>query len=496
MLKIIKIKAIYFIHDTPCKMSSFIKKIRIIWILILLAVVIYLSWMKIVPGGKISYSYDLKGYNGFISRLSPSDRVENGNKIIGDPAYFSLSVPRRFEKAHLTVEFKNESDRPIIEAGVLADKRVWSYDLKPIQNRFLDELFDSWHSLVDDDLVLFQRNEEYSSVKDFLKDSPPYEKVATYDYDFKHDFVLDDYRPTTTAVQLCRPIEGAYQFYTYIKDEDLSFNFAFRDLNENSDPDPINILVYYNDKEIYSEALEDNGRGSGDMNYKLHLKSLPEGAYKIGIRANSDIVTRSIWTTQRKVSFINKVVLAAAPEVSCGRNLFTNSHKIQFMTILADRLGVANVRRVSGAPFSENVDIAETYKQYETKKELPPFSEVVMPSDGITVSGDGLFSFSSDQYFDPRIKKAGEGFDPDKEGVDFIIARYNLPQKNGNWTVASADFDLANAYKEKGKHSFLISVPGLRAEDGSGQGVVIKNIKVDLEGVSLLEKIKRIFKRS
>jgi hypothetical protein len=123
---------------------------------------------------------------------------------------------------------------------------------------------------------------------------------------------------------------------------------------------------------------------------------------------------------------------------------------------------------------------------------LPSFSEVIMPSDGISVSGDGLFSFSPEEYFDPRLKKAGDGFDPDEQGVDFVIARYVPPAKDGEWLVSFVDFDLTNVYKENGKHSFLISIPGLRAEDGTGQGVLIKSIKVDLEGVGLIQKIKKM----
>ena len=441
----------------------------------------------------MTYESDLKGYNAFIGRLTPSDRLSGSNVVIGDPAYFSLFVPRRFEKARLTVEFKNQTDRPIIEAGVLVDKRVWNYDLKPLQNKAVDSLFDSWSALLEDDLALFQRQKEYDSIGDFLKNPPAAERVAAYNYDLRQDFTLPGYSPASTTRNICRPIGGAYQFYTYIKDEELSFDFSFRDLNKNSDPDPIDVFVYYEDQELYSESLDDDGgQGGEDKSFKLRLSQLPEGVYKIGVRANSDIVTRSISTPQSKMAFINKVSLADAPEISCGRNLFTGSRQLQFMTALADRLGRVKIHQVSGDAFSEIVDIVETYKQYETGQVLPPFSEVIMPSDGIVVSGDGLFSFSAEEYFDPRLKKAGEGFDPDEQGVDFVIARYAPPTKDGDWSVASADFDLTNVYKEDGKHSFLISIPGLRAEDGTGQGVLIKSIKVDLEGVSLWEKIRRI----
>jgi hypothetical protein len=302
--------------------------LRIVWIAVLIMAVFWLFWMKIVPGGEIGYESDFASYDSFISRLTPVDRLSGTNKIIGDPAYFSLFLPRRFEKARLTLKFKNESDRPIIEAGVLVDKRVWNYNLKPVQNKALDSLFDSWSALIEDDITLFQRQKQYSSIKDFLKNPPAAERVAAYNYDLKNDFVLPAYSPATSTRTLCRPISGAYQFYAYIKDEELSFDFSFRDLNKNSDPDPVDVFVYYNEQEIYSESLDDdNGRTEEDRTLKLRLSSLPEGVYKVGVRANSDIVTRSIATPQSKIVFINKVALADAPELSCGRNLFTGSRQ-------------------------------------------------------------------------------------------------------------------------------------------------------------------------
>jgi hypothetical protein len=449
----------------------------------------------------------------------------NGDKIIGDPVYFSLRVPRRFEKAKLTVKFKNSSPLlskegqgvvPVIETGLLIDKKVWNYDLKPLDNFVLDNLINKWNSVRSGDLLLLQREKKFSSVEEFLNTPPSkggvgggfsLDKIAAYNYSLKQEFLLPDYKPSNKEIALCRPIQGAYQFYAYIKNENLSFNFSLQDLNKNDDTDAVDAIVYYKDKEIYKETLSDNN--SDRRNLKLFLANLPEGVYKISLRANNDIITRTITTTQSKISFINKVALADTPEVSCGRNLFTNSRAAQFQTILSNRLGRIKINEVIKSPLErgvarypetgcvdacvkEEVSLDETYKLFSTKQILPIFSEIIMPSDGITVSGDGLFSFSPDQFFNPEIKKVDENFNPDREGVDFIIAKYSPPTQDGEWTVATAYFDLTNAYKEFNKHSFLISVPGLKAEDKTLNGVEVGEIKIELSGVSLLEKIVKM----
>ncbi|MFA5247733.1 MAG: hypothetical protein WC415_00595 [Patescibacteria group bacterium] len=487
----------------------YVNKFRIIWIIALTAMVFVLAWLKIVPTGKITYFNN----SDFISNLTPVERM-NVDKIIGDPVYFTLRVPRRFESAKLTIKFKNESALPIIEAGVLIDKKVWNYDLKPLDNSILDNLIGKWNSVRSGDLLLLQREKKFKSVEEFLKNPPVSDKIAAYNYSLEQNFLLPDYKTSKEEMTLCRPLQGAYQFYTYIKDEDLSFDFALQDLNKNDDEDIVDALVYYKDQEIYKETLPDNN--SNSRNLKLFLTNLPEGVYKISLRANNDIVTRTITTSQSKITFINKVALADTPEVSCGRNLFTNSRVAQFQTILSNKLGQIKITQAIKSPLErgvhqyseagcvgvctqQEVNLNETYKLFSTGcqnravpcsyETLPSFSEIIMPSDGITVTGDGLFSFSLEQFFNPEIKKVDENFDPDREDVDFIIAKYTPPTLDGEWKIATADFDLTNAYKEFNKHSFLISIPGLRAEDGTLDGVEVGEVKIELSGVSLFDKI-------
>jgi hypothetical protein len=481
-------------------MLDFRLKIRIIWIIALGVIVFALVWMNTVPSGKITYSTNYKGYNDFIGNLTPVERIA-GNKIIGDPAYFSLRVPRRFTDAKLTLKYKVDPNVSIIEAGVLKDQATWQYDLRPIYNGKVEELMKSWGAIAEGDTLLLQREKKFLSIADFLKNLPAAGKIALYNYDLNDNYVLADYQVNTSTITMCRPLTGAYQFYTYIKNENLSDDFVFQDLNKNSDPDPIDVYVYYNDKQIYSDHLDDDGMvddagiNTPWRHLRLNLASLPEGVYKIGVRANNDIVTRTIETPQIYMTFINKINMASAPEISCGRNLFTDSRQVQAQTAYSNNLQEISVVDAANPSLEvQKIKLTEAFKQFSTELDLPEKNYLILANDGVMISGDGLFSFGPEQFINPKIRKIDATFDADKEGIDYVLANYEPPAKDGGWFVSTADFDLQNVYKQWNKHSFLLSVPGLKAETGSGLGVTVGEIKVELQGTSILEKIGKILK--
>lgn len=493
-------------------MLSFPIKLRIIWITVLAVAVFVLSWLAIVPSGKITYSTNFKGFNDFIGQLTPKERVsaeKNGTQdLISDPVYFSLRTSRTFDTGQMTIKFQVASGTPIVEAGISTDGRTWQYDLQPLYNSKLEDLMKSWDVIRatntpenhpptpplkggeipgGDDLILLQRNEIYTSIDDFLKNPPLSDKIALYNYNLKINYTLPDYRAQNSTTTLCRPLVGAYQFYTYIKNENLSDDFVFQDLNKLTGRNPVDVYVYYGDKIIDSEHLADDGviDGSGGRKDSRHLKldlaNLPEGAYKIDVRANSDIITRTITTGQSKMAFINTLPIADAPEVSCGRTFFTDGQTLTAQTSHPDKLGVIRIVSSSSA---ENLDVNEAYKIF-TAADLPNSgSRIILANDGITLSGDGLFSLGSDSMIDPRLKSVDVNFDADKENVDYVLARYTPPARTGDWLTATVDFDLIDSFRMWNKYYFLISAPGLSASSR----MEIKNIRFDLSRHNALAK--------
>jgi len=529
-------------------------KLRIFLWVVLAGVVGWLLYMAVVPSGRISYVYDFSEPNYFIGKLTPKERIKGAEPlrfaaanrsgsapsasavIIGDPVYFSLRTPRRFDKATLTLKYRRPKETkspigdlvsvvsavethsnaslPVIEAGILVDKTIWRYDLKPIDNKIIDQLSLAWDVTEEDGVMLLQREKKYDSIDGFLNNLPPRNEIALYNYDLKTNFVLKDYAPAKTSSEMNYPLRGSWQFYTYVKNEDLDFVFEFSDLNKNKDSDDINLYLYYNNQVIDSRRLDDNGESenSGELigrgKLKFKLANLPEGAYKIELRANDDIITKNIITKQKKLAFMNKLWLADGG--NSGIVLYTDSREIRAQTINPGSL--QTIKAGDG-----ELVMDETYKQFKMNVSLRDnkdntgvaagaklsFNEITLEKDDVILAGDGVFSFGEDSLINPKIKKVDANLNVDADGINYVLANYRIPRNGGEpalsrsngWKVARAEFDLTKAYSEDNKYGFLISIPGLSADDEVDDYVEIKEIKIDLNGRALLEALRDKFKR-
>jgi len=489
-----------------------ISQFRLFLWLVLIIVTGWLLYMGVVPGGRISYVYDFTKPSYFIKKLTPEERVKPivvsreigaSQVIIGDPVYFTLRTPRKFSKAKLTLKYKNISDLPLIEAGVLADKIVWRYDLQPIKNKIINQLTLSWQVISENGVMLLQRERNYNSLDEFLNNLPEAKEIALYNYDLKKEFLLPDYEAGESGSLASSQVSlrGPYEFYTYIKAEDLDFTFSFLDLNNNKDCDPIDLRLYYNDQLIDSRHLDDDGIATDNNEatergeIKLRLANLPEGAYKIEARVNDDIITKSIISEQQKLAFVNKIWLAQGS--GSKLSLYTDSREINAQTINPASLQTIKITDAKKNKAETNLlKLGQTYKLHSIKVE-PFLSQIKIDKDDVILSGDGVFSFSEDSLINPNFKKVKASLDIDQEGINYILARYTLPGRADGWEIAQAEFNLGKAYQEfysnklvgATQYSFLISIPGLKADDGIDEGIEIGEIRVDLEGKSLWKKI-------
>ena len=481
-------------------------KIRLFLWSVLAAVTFFLVWRAIVPFGQIGYATDFRQENYFIQKLTPAERVEKGEagmRLTGDPVYFNLRTPRRFDRAVLTVEYKRSKGTefpignsvpglafPIIEAGVLVDGMVRNYDLKPLENLIINGLATDWHAVRDNGVTLLQREKRYDSVADFLGELPPPGEIALYNYSLPTARTLDGYASTTKTLSLTQALRGPYRFYTYLDDEELDFTFSFVDLNLNRDPDPVDINVYYAGAAIDSRRLEDDGitddtgAKSDRRELELKLARLPAGFYLLEVKANDDIVTKQITTKQQKLSFIGKIALAAEDRTEIA--LYTDSLAAHFLTADPGKLQTIAIG-------DDKLELAETYKQYSTRLSATT-TEINLAKDGVIVAGDGVFSFSPEALVNPDYRKISGALDLDAAGINYVLARYEIPVEKDGLRTARAEFDLSGVYREFGRYGFIISIPGLKADDEAEDFVEIREIRVELEGKSLWKKVKEIFK--
>ncbi len=481
----------------------FLFKIRLILGLILLILVIIFLYFKVVPFGQISYQKSwpefLHSGKGFVYNFSPPERINLQNddsaKIIGDPIYFSLFTPRTFDRAKLTIKYREKlsSQTPIIEAGVLVDKLVWRYDLQPLENQIIDELRFNWRRIEEQGVMLLQLASDYNSLTELaedlerglLKNCPggPTSCLAVYNYQPDFQYRLTDQRRAEPVI-IDKPLRGAHQFYLYIKDEPLRLDFEFVDLNQDQGEDPITINLYSGDQILTSQFLFDENLRptSGEVEEKnlyLEEKKLPQGVYKIEVKVSNDIVIRKITSSVNRLSFINKIWPVSTPG---NLTLFTDTNYLQVKA-----LNPVSLQTIKFG--GEDFELNETYQQFDFETTSPAkVKEIKFLKDDLILENSGVFAWTKEGLFNPGFKKVDRHFIPD-ETIRYIIARYEPPLDNGGIKKATAEFNLKGVYREKGKYSFIISVPGLKAEDKIDDYLEIKEIKIELTGRTLWQKI-------
>lgn len=482
---------------------SFLFKLRFIFGVILLIFLLLFLYLKIVPFGQISYSRDYsstwRSGKGFISGFTPAERVDLETSevpaIIGDPVYFSVFTPRTFDQAKMTIVYRDNLtiDLPIIEAGVLVDNIVWRYDLKPVDNKALDYLMLRWDKLEENGLLFLQKEKNYSSLADWEKDlakgkikdcsNVSTNCLAVYNYTPPYKYQVANYQPLL-PLTIDQPLRGAHQFYLYLKDEPLHLDFSFIDQNLDLKPAPIKIILSSENGIIDTQTVDDPNLnpGSGQMEEKkvtIDKRNLPAGIYKVEVKITDDMIIKKISSSIGRLSFIHKIW-----PVSGQGNLkvYTDSNYLQVKA-----LSPASLQTISfgGNKFS----LTEAYRQFDFYSEDGGLiKEIKIAQDDLILENNGVFALSPNALINPSLMKVDRFFSV-KMPVKYIVAEYQKPKEVNGFKVATVEFDLQNAYREKGKYNFMIAVPGLKADDKLNDNLEIYKINIEFEGRTLWQKI-------
>jgi len=451
--------------------------------------ILFLIYKAIVPFGEITYNIKPCEKSFFISVLKPADRIngECSNIITGDPVYFNLNTPRTFDSGEVSITYKTNQNLniPIIELGVLADAQK-NYKLKPLENKIistLNEPISGWDSMLENGITLWQRGKFYESIGQFLDNlnDIPRDKILTYYYDLPAVNVIPNYgnylaSSKTFPSDSIPALRGSYQFYTYLENEDLDFIFKFVEINKNND-DKGKIEVYYKNNLVKQRDVLTGG------SIELTMENRPTGFYKIAVSASDNIITENIKSPARIISFINKINLAKTLEPELI-DITTDSREIFARTIHPNSLQKILIG-------DEILKITETYKQFSALTNAP-ISNIKLAKDGVEIAGDGLFSFTSEAFYNPDYRKMDKNTDINTDEIDYIITTYDKGQSTDNWQTRTITFDLKNSFRYENAYGFLISIPGLLADDDVDDFIEIGEIEIKLKGRSIIAKIKEV----
>lgn len=437
----------------------------------------YIIYGNFVPFGSKKYYTSL--HQNEISQLSPKNRVlgiqfgqEEVQRVIDDLVYFTSYMPYKFEKSEFKITFRNPYPDQELYLG-FKDQDKWHYDSKLIDSPILNG--GNWN-VVGNMPYLYQKNNTYTSVDEFLTNPPKDAIIGLYDYDpellKQFETRLADYAPSTSDTIISTPLRGKHVMYVYLDGEPFKMTITKKDMNWYEDPDVMNIRVYKDVVKVYEASIDDDGvtDNSGKISSAQEVTiqnpgpGIPEpGVYKVILDANEDTIITSIRTNLHKIVFESPIFPAENADVYS--KIFS---KTVPSTFYSDALSLSAITYHDGGKQTINIGdkdfkISDVKLDFTSRTPEGLF-KISVPSNDVIIRGTmGYFAASPDQFFRPsEFYLLPISSRDDADIADYILTNYMPSQKEGDWQVATASFDLSNAVINSNHLSWLIKTPKLK----------------------------------
>ncbi len=453
-----------------------INKIRLFFIILSFIFGSVFIYIKISPLGSWSCQSNFNRINHLFlgqscfSKPFPNDRfnLEENLIIKGDPLYFSLYSPRNFDKLNLEIKFKANLDEknPVIEAGLLVNKDLWHYKLKPVYNYWLEDYQNNWQEL--------SVGDEIENILSKNCEDVPY-SLCLAQYNVNEDlpkFILDK---KSSIIENDLSLRGHHSFYLYLKDSDLDLKLQAEKISLNLEDSSIELDIYSNNSLILSQMFNEEEFS----NISVYLAAMPEGIYRVDLKTNDNIVFNNILVNSSILSFRHRLWLYSSLDRNI--NLVSDSKVLQ--------VKVQEPSAYQTLIFNDQeIKLNELYRQYEIiNSDNNSHYNITLESGGLLLETPGVLAFDSQYLFNPNYSQLNRYY---QKQAKFVLFNYQkVSRLDDNYFLAELEFDLSGVYREDNKYSLIISIPGLRAEDNNDNNLEIKNIKAKFFGKSLIDKI-------
>jgi hypothetical protein len=467
--------------------------IRTVLRLIPVVLLIWVGFVAMDLDGQTKVHWAPGETSPFIHGLRPSSRVainEDIAVLTGDPVYLSITPPGDYSSALIETRFTVDG-QPMVELGATVNADAGQILLKPIYNKTIESL--SWGSLISGDMILWQREGLYDSMREFFDDPPSLSSIATYHAELPEDEIVPkEWSRGGGLNQTNVSLRGFHEFVTATDGRDLDIEIMYMDMNRNPGKDPVIVRAYQSGQLLAEVRKEDDGveastNGSlGRQTIKLRAQDLDQGVIKVELNAGTDIYWREIRSSLPRLSFLRNVIigdevgfLAESRQVT----LFTDAQHLTAFTRHAE--GVQTIR-----VGDQDVSIAIPHERYEIENNQTGITRIEIPAGDIVLVTDGQLAFSEGAFFNPFPVRLDDRTDIDQRGVNYILGRYESPESDGEIYESSTRFDLANLEREKpinssqtsggiaGSLRFVYSLPQVVDRDAS---VTIESIDVTFE---------------
>src|SRR3989344_5251787 len=478
-IEIVEDKSLDYIRE-----PKHIRVIKILVILIPLIIIGYLLYAHIFSEREFNYFYDIGGEGD--NYLTPLQRIsekfedgENYRNLTQNLVYFNSPIVPGSKNVKVEVKFSDSFNQDSIFYVGAKDKQVWHYDFKPIYNPSLSDdsnfiyyqgaykTSDKLNNLTKEE-ILEERNLVIASDSEILI-------KEREDINFSHEISI-----------INTSLRGGHIFYTYL-DEEINLSVKKQDLNWYNGSDELLVNIYDSLGNILGNfSLDDDGivdsrRGNSIiMGGNFYKSGVKRGVYKIEF-VDFDGLIREIKINSNKIVAYNRIYLADSDIFFKGleKNTriyteFFRDSEISFKTWHKDYL--QNVKVNDRKYFVKQIN-NDTLVEVKSGEYY-----LYIEKNDLIINAPGYFAFSKENYFEPfenRIVKLKN----DKEwilgNVDYLIVDYNKPEREDEWFIGRAEFNIDETYYKDNKLSLVFNSPQLNDEENK------REIKIDWINISV-----------
>jgi len=483
------------------KEPFYIKIIKLLIILIPVLMILYILSLNFIINQAFLETYDIGSEKDY---LSPADRVSDKGiegditykNLTSQLVYFNVPVIRGADYIIYEIKFKDEfpdDGRMLLGAK---NKEEWSYANELIYSKTLEKLIANYPYKSNGSLLLIKlnRNAPDYTINDIFE-SKAKTRLATDQDVLVPGFKINNYSPGELIIN--EPLRETQKFYIYAKG-DLNVEVKKRDLNwylnNETGEDKLEMNLYdLSGKLISSSYINDDGIVEKKVNKEdrkiqqgsLFVPNLKEGAYRLELKNNGDMVITQIKINQNKAILLDRVFLAGSSVY------FTDIEKESSIYFKSEKPINLELRTYHGQATNQTVNVNGNYKTLIEKVNFVHYLfvqgsndlyELESPKNDMIVTGPRIFSFSNESYFNPLVVDKipyKDDISYLEKNADYVLVEYTPVKSDGEWKIATKKFYLNELYINNEKLNMLISTPHLNVEKNSTAYIPIDWIKIN-----------------
>jgi len=425
--------------------------------------VLWLFSQRFPPSGTFVATTNLDGKSAWIQQFLPGQRTSIpgkqadgwiGQRISGDPVYFTARSPGPYDKVDVEIEFR-PIHQPLLEFGMVRDAAGKELEMRPF---FSEELASSRFRTVEG-LGFVALGTPNARLQD-----PRPEGLAIWGASTTMPQLADtkgEWRDTAVALR------GSHEFSLVPIDGEIHMRFVLQAANRSQGGDIAAFRIFRGDEEVGREAVSISGSRDQKLGSKVthdvHLPNARTGIYRIQFIAQDDVFIRSIGTNSRR--WVLGPRLVSGDEVGYSTStpsvdVWTNSRHI-----VAETFHVEGLQEITLGPVKTTLRHTHQPSRLDRPTDPEKLARLHAPRGDIRFIGDGYFAFSQEAFFEPRPRRLTDGTVAEAEKIEAVLTPYQRPMPLGEgWLKGTSSYELRPGQDQL---RFVLSAPGMESRAGA-----------------------------